>query len=212
MVTNQSKNTTQPIQTKKSQTQNLYLISLLPSIFYLLPFSDLAFSNQTSLSLRQCRSAMIFFFNLSNRWWWVCSLVVFFPPIFEMGLVIGMLNRCGFELVVGYWIDVGLNHLWVWIIYGLLNQCGLLKGCGFELVWAIESVWVWIGCGLLNRCGFESSMGCWISVGCWKGVGLNWSGLLSRYRLVVLVVLGCVRWLRLLWIGVGWLFRFWNFQ
>ena len=51
MVTNQSKNTTQPIQTKKSQTQNLYLISLLPSIFYLLPFSDLAFSNQTSLSL-----------------------------------------------------------------------------------------------------------------------------------------------------------------
>ena len=119
---------------------------------------------------------------------------------------------------LGCWIGVGLNWLWVielawvWIIYGLLNQCGLLKGCGFELVWAIESVWVWIGCGLLNRCGFESSMGCWISVGCWKGVGLNWSGLLNRYRLVVLVLLGCVRWLRLLWIDVGWLFWFWNFQ
>ena len=26
----------------------------------------------------------------------------FFFPIFEMGLVIGMLNRCGFELAVGY--------------------------------------------------------------------------------------------------------------
>ena len=26
----------------------------------------------------------------------------FFFPIFEMVLVIGMLNRCGFELVVGY--------------------------------------------------------------------------------------------------------------
>ena len=29
--------------------------------------------------------------------WWV-----FFFSIFEMGLVIGMLNRCGFELAVGY--------------------------------------------------------------------------------------------------------------
>ena len=26
----------------------------------------------------------------------------FFFSIFEMGLVIGMLNRCGFELAVGY--------------------------------------------------------------------------------------------------------------
>ena len=26
----------------------------------------------------------------------------FFSPIFEMGLVIGMLNWCGFELAVGY--------------------------------------------------------------------------------------------------------------
>ena len=26
----------------------------------------------------------------------------FFFPIFEMGLVIGMLNRCGFELAGGY--------------------------------------------------------------------------------------------------------------
>ena len=130
MLSNQSKNTTQPIQTKKSQTQNLYLISLLPNVFYLLPLSDLAFSNQTSLSLRQRRSAMtFFFFNLSNKWWWVCSLVVFFFFLFLRWV-----------WWLGCWIGVGLNRLWViesawvWIIYGLLNQCGLSKGCGFELV------------------------------------------------------------------------------
>ena len=30
------------------------------------------------------------------HWWF------FLFPIFEMGLVIGMLNRCGFESAVGY--------------------------------------------------------------------------------------------------------------
>ena len=47
---------------------------------------------------------MTFFFSISQtggggfaHWW-----VFFFFPIFEMGLVIGMLNRCGFELAVGY--------------------------------------------------------------------------------------------------------------
>ena len=75
----------------------------MPIVFYLLPLSDLAFSNQTSLSLRQCRSAMTFFFSISQtggggfaHWWF------FFFPIFEMGLVIGMLNWCGFELAMGY--------------------------------------------------------------------------------------------------------------
>ena len=45
-----------------------------------------------------------FFFSISQtggggfaHWW-----VFFFFPIFEMGLVIGMLNRCGFELAMGY--------------------------------------------------------------------------------------------------------------
>ena len=60
--------------------------------------------------------------------------------------------------------------------------------------------------GMLNWCEFKSAVGCWI------GMSLNWCGLLNRYGLVVLVVLGCVRWLDLLWIGVGWLFWFWTFQ
>ena len=104
-----------------------------------------------------------------------------------------------------------LSNRWWWV-------CSLVVFFFFSYFWDgfgdwdVESVWVWIGCGLLNRRGFESSMGCWISVGCWKGVSLNWSRLLNRYGLVVSVVLGCVRWLRLLWIGVGWLFWFWNFQ
>ena len=44
-----------------------------------------------------------FFFSISQiggggfaLWWF------FFFPIFEMGLVIGMLNQCGFESAVGY--------------------------------------------------------------------------------------------------------------
>ena len=109
-----------------------------------------------------------------------------------------------------------VDRQWLFFFFSI-SQTG---GGGFAHWWFffplfLRWVWwlgCWIGCGLLNWCGFESSMGCWISVGCWKGVGLNWSGLLNRYGLVVSVVLGCVRWLRLLWIGVGWLFRFWNFQ
>ena len=97
----QKYNTTNPNK-KISNSKSLSHLSLLPSIFYLLPLSDLAFSNQTSLSLRQCRLAMTFFFQSLKQV--VVGLFIggFFPPIFEMGLVIGMLNRCGFELAVGY--------------------------------------------------------------------------------------------------------------
>ena len=46
---------------------------------------------------------------------------------------------------------------------------------GLNHLWVVESVWA------VERVR-----------------GLNWSGLLNQYGLVVLVVLGCVRWLRLL--------------
>ena len=75
-----------------------------------------------------------------------------------MGLVIEMLNRCGFELVVGYWIGVGLNHLWV-----------------VESVWAVERVWVWIGLGYWIGIGWLFWC-CWDVYGGWGFFESVWVG------------------------------------
>ena len=95
----QKYNTTNPNK-KISNSKSLSHLSLA-YCFLSSPSFRPCFLNQTSLSLRQCRSAI--FFSISQtggggfaHWWF------FFLPIFEMVFVIGMLNRCGFELVVGY--------------------------------------------------------------------------------------------------------------
>ena len=137
MVTNQSKNTTQPIQTKKSQTQNLYLISLLPTVFYLLPLSDLAFSNQTSLSLRQRRSAMTFFFSISQT------------------------GGGGFaHLWFGLWFIGGFGHCDCPWVRGLLQMWWLMGCFEFEIfLFGLVVLYFWID---LLLWGFRIWWYCWV--------------------------------------------------
>ena len=65
------------------------------------------------------------------------------------------------ELAVGYWISVGLNHLWV-----------------VESVWAVERVWVWIGLGYWIGMGWLFRW-CWDVYGGWGFFESVWVGYFS---------------------------------